>query len=83
MEYKKSEEKFVDKEDANFEQNQSFGWFNLRPKACRVLNSTRFLLLLMCGYFTANSTVVNGLYSTSISTIEQRFSLSRYTFEVS
>jgi len=53
-----------------------YGWLNIRPKAFKLLNSTRFLLCLLCSYFVANSTVINGLYSTSISTIEKRFLLS-------
>ena len=60
------------------EQITGYGWFKIRLRDYKVFNSVKFLFSLLCGYFIANSTVINGLYSTSISTIERRFLLSRF-----
>lgn len=67
-----------EKEPMQTDQFKGYGWFNIRPRIFKVLNSTNFLFSLLCSYFIANSTVINGLYSTSISTIERRFLLSRF-----
>ena len=66
-----------EKETVEPGQFEGFGWLNVRAKTFKALNSTNFLFSLLCSYFIANSTVINGLYSTSISTIEKRFLLSR------
>ena len=55
-----------------------FGWFNLRATTLRCFSSARFLLALLCGYITSNLAVTGGLFAASVSTIEQRFSFSRY-----
>ena len=60
------------------EETQGCGWFNFRPTFLRYCSSPRYLLVLLCAYFFANAAVVSGIYSPSISTIEKRFSLSRY-----
>eukprot|EP00112_Aurelia_sp_Birch-Aquarium-sp1_P006957 Seg176.4 transcript_id=Seg176.4/GoldUCD/mRNA.D3Y31 product="Solute carrier organic anion transporter family member 4A1" protein_id=Seg176.4/GoldUCD/D3Y31 len=69
---KKGEGNHEDKD----EEMQGCGWFNFRPSCLRFCSSPRYLLVLLCAYFFANGAVVTGIFSTSISTIEKRFSLS-------
>lgn len=73
---KKGEGNHEDKD----EEMQGCGWFNFRPSCLRFCSSPRYLLVLLCAYFFANGAVVTGIFSTSISTIEKRFSLSRYIY---
>ncbi len=77
-EMKVMEKPELEKGNNNEDENHgSFGWFNFKPKCLQFLNSPVSLLAVMCAYYYTNSTVINGIYSTSISTIEKRFNLSR------
>ena len=64
------------------EEIQGCGWFNFRPTCLSYCSSPRYLLVLLCAYFFANAAVVSGIFSPSISTIEKRFSLSRYYLDI-
>ena len=55
-----------------------FGWFGFRPEWLQFLNTPRWFLFFLCQYFFTQSTVVNGVYPGSVSTIERRFGFTRY-----
>ncbi len=71
--YNKDEDDMQNEE----QKESSCGWLNFRPRFLQKLNAPASLLFFLCAYMFFNSAVINGIYSSSLSTIEKRFNLSR------
>ncbi|XP_071804429.1 solute carrier organic anion transporter family member 4A1-like [Asterias amurensis] len=73
--YEKEKDASLDNEESS-ERSFRYGWFGWHPKWLQGFNKASWLLVILCGFSTAQGLVINGYINVGVATIERRFELS-------